>query len=163
MLTRAQSGLCKRVPGLYGFALIFICLCSTYADQVKSLSKHMVGTKTRPSQKCQHCITLPACNDSTQAPFISLRRWVISSWWRVQINTWKKVERNENKKKNTKRHSHTLLLSHSLYLSTPWAQTHFCWQNCWWAIRIPPYLMLPDLWPSSSVRLQGLIWHPTTV
>lgn len=103
MLTRAQSGLCKRVPGLYGFALIFICLCSTYADQVKSLSKHMVGTKTRPSQKCQHCITLPACNDSTQAPFISLRRWVISSWWRVQINTWKKVERNENKKKRTLR------------------------------------------------------------
>lgn len=47
-------------------------MCSTYAVQAKSLSKHAVGTRTRPSQKCQHCITLPACNDNTQAPFISL-------------------------------------------------------------------------------------------
>lgn len=59
-MARVQYGLCKRVPGLYGFPLIFMSVCSTYADQVKSLSKHMVGTKTRPSQKYQHCITLPA-------------------------------------------------------------------------------------------------------
>lgn len=47
-------------------------MCSTYAVQAKSLSKHAVGTRIRPSQKYQHCITLPACNDNTQAPFISL-------------------------------------------------------------------------------------------
>lgn len=55
----------------YGFPTVFIQPCPTYAVQAKSLSKQAVGTRTRPSQKCQHCITLPACNDNTRPLLVS--------------------------------------------------------------------------------------------
>lgn len=51
------------------FIIFLYIICSTYAAQAKSLSKHAVGTRTRPSQKYQHCITLPACNDDIQTSF----------------------------------------------------------------------------------------------
>lgn len=46
-----------------------VCVCVwdiTHAFHATSLSKHAVGTSIRPSQKLQHCITLPAYNKDKQ-------------------------------------------------------------------------------------------------
>lgn len=70
-MTQTQYRLNKRFgqvkQSVYGFLLHLYEICSTYVVQAKSLSKHAVGTRTRPSQKYQHCITLPACNDRTDS------------------------------------------------------------------------------------------------